>query len=323
MKVAKYLITILFALLLSCEKSLEPSHNTGWHLQYKFQDDITYYAIDFTDQKTGWAVGYSGTIQKTLDGGNSWSKQKSGVSSNLWDVCFIDINNGWISGANNTILKTINGGKSWNNISTGNDSGKIITSIIFIDNKNGWASSNKGEILKTNNGGTTWRVAKTFGSGGSKLAVFDENTVYCLHGNLYRTFDAGTTWDSQNIIDSKNYWYHNMSFVNKNCGYLPTNNGTGGSIITEFPVISTKDGGLTWQLSDSLKGYGFDCIFFVDERNGWLAGINNIYKTTNGGQTWVLDYSSNDTNPVRAKDIHFVDKTCGWTINYDGDIFKY
>lgn len=61
-------------------------------------------AIESSDGKNGWAVGYSGTIQKTSHGGKSWTIQKSGVSSNLSDNSFVDKNTGWICGALYTIL---------------------------------------------------------------------------------------------------------------------------------------------------------------------------------------------------------------------------
>jgi len=132
MNTIKYLIAIFLAFL-SCEKPLDPNKNSPWHLQHSFKDGITYYAIEFSDSKNGWAVGYSGTIQKTSNGGESWTIQKSGVSSNLWDISFVDYNTGWICGANNTILKTVNGGKSWQRLSTDETREKIITSIKFID----------------------------------------------------------------------------------------------------------------------------------------------------------------------------------------------
>jgi photosystem II stability/assembly factor-like uncharacterized protein len=323
MKAAKYSVALFFTLLLSCERSLDPSNSSGWHLQHKFQDNITYYAIEFTDQMNGWAVGYSGTIKNTSDGGNSWTSQKSGVSSNLWDVCFIDNKTGWICGENNTVLKTENGGKTWQNIAAVKEDEKIITSIKFIDVNNGWASSNKGEILKTVDGGINWGVKKMFNlGGGSYLSVLSENTMYFYHGNLFRTFDGGMTWDSLTVTKLKNYAITDILFTSENNGYLTFENGTGGAIITEFPILITEDGCKTWQSSDYLHDAGFRCVFFTDELNGWVAGIKSVYRTTDSGKSWTMEFSPSK-GYLRAKDICFVNNDFGWIINWDGKIYKF
>jgi photosystem II stability/assembly factor-like uncharacterized protein len=317
------LFLLLFISALSCKSSLEPSTSSGWFLQSKQQDTITYYAITFSDEHNGWIVGYSGTIKHTSDGGETWIAQQSDVSSNLWDICFLDNKTGWICGANNAILSTTDGGISWHNISPADISDKVYTSLKFVDSKNGWASSNQGEILKTIDGGSTWVVKKNFSmGGGSRLTVFSANTMYFLHGHLYRTFDGGRTWDSLMVTKPRNYATSNIYFTDENYGYITTENGTGGQFITEFPMLMTKDGGMTWQLSDSLKDGGLSCVYFVDESNGWVAGIQNVYRTTDGGHNWILDYSPWGKY-LRAKDICFVNSLCGWIINYDGEVYKY
>jgi hypothetical protein len=60
------------------------------------------------DSLNGVIVGNS--IQKTTDGGISWSPQQVITTNILLSVSFTDINNGWIAGASGTILHTTNGG---------------------------------------------------------------------------------------------------------------------------------------------------------------------------------------------------------------------
>ena len=104
-------------------------------------------------------------------------------------------------------------------------------------------------------------------------------------------------------------------------GFFITENGTGGTIINEYPIIMTKNGGNSWQSSDYLKSDGFRCVYFIDKNNGWIAG-NNIYKTNNGGVSWLPDYSPK-TGTLGAKDLYFINKNCGWLISWDGQIYKY
>src|SRR6266513_3064886 len=61
----------------------------------------------------GWAVGDSGTIVHTSNGGSIWSPQTSGTSQALLGVAFPDVTNGWAVGSAGTILHTSNGGTTW------------------------------------------------------------------------------------------------------------------------------------------------------------------------------------------------------------------
>ena len=66
--------------------------------------------MTFVDRLNGWAVGYSGEISHTSDGGETWSIQISSTSNPLDDICFVDRNTGWAVGWFGTILNTANGG---------------------------------------------------------------------------------------------------------------------------------------------------------------------------------------------------------------------
>ncbi|MEE4260632.1 MAG: YCF48-related protein, partial [Bacteroidales bacterium] len=68
--------------------------------------------VTFIDSNNGWAVGDSGTILHTSDGGNNWEFQESGTIADLNSVFFVDENYGWICGDSSIILHTDNGGVS-------------------------------------------------------------------------------------------------------------------------------------------------------------------------------------------------------------------
>ena len=82
------------------------------------------------DADTGWAVGSSGILWKTTDGGSTWSTQTSGTTRDLYGVYFLDPNTGFVIGASGTTLKTTDGGSNWtrDDITTVGD----LFSIIFV-----------------------------------------------------------------------------------------------------------------------------------------------------------------------------------------------
>lgn len=323
MKVYRFIFLFILAIVISCEKSTNPLESpTGWNILREQQDDITYYSIFFSDENNGWIVGYSGTIKYSPDGGETWKSQQSGVSSNLWDVFFVNSQKGWICGDDNTILRTLDGGKSWHNISPVDTMDKVFVSLKFVDDEVGWTCSNNGEILKSKDGGLSWEVKKKFRSGGSHLVVFDSNTIYTLHGYLYRTFDSGETWDSLIVSIPKNYVASGMYFSNMDNGWVTTMNGTGGQYITKYPVIITNDRGMTWFSSDSLEDAGLMCSYFINENIGWVSGIQSVYKTIDGGIHWTYEFAP-ENSLLNAKDIMFIDENHGWIITLEGIIYKY
>ncbi len=76
-------------------------------------------ALHFLDSKTGFAVGDSGAILATKDGGGSWEMLKSWTDSRLTGIAFINDKEGMITGEDGTILRTIDGGNTWSNIPSG------------------------------------------------------------------------------------------------------------------------------------------------------------------------------------------------------------
>ena len=102
--------------------------------------------IELPDAKTGWAVGDSGTILATGDGGATWAPQTSGTQSHLSAVQFLDAETGWAVGDSGTILATGDGGATWAPQTSGTRSN--LYAVQFLDAKTGWAVGNSGQMVK-------------------------------------------------------------------------------------------------------------------------------------------------------------------------------
>src|SRR5439155_11699563 len=100
-----------------------------------------------------WAVGASGTIRATTNGGTSWSGQTSGSANSLSDVACPSTSSCWTVGATGTILTTANGGTLWSAQVSGVSNN--LNDVACPDTTHCWAVGASGTIRVTTNG-TTW-----------------------------------------------------------------------------------------------------------------------------------------------------------------------
>src|ERR1700686_3214471 len=82
-------------------------------------------AVYFLDQNRGWVAGSSGTLLKTIDGGQTWRKLYPLTKDNLRDVYFANERIGWLVAERDVLkletndeprtylLKTEDGGFTW------------------------------------------------------------------------------------------------------------------------------------------------------------------------------------------------------------------
>lgn len=106
---------------------------------------IRFTSVSFADEKLGVAVGYSGQIYVTNDGGKNWNAQKSDVTDDLFDAKFLNPNEGWIIGDKGTLLYTANKGNNWESVNLGTT--HRLERIFFITPERGWIVGFGGTIL--------------------------------------------------------------------------------------------------------------------------------------------------------------------------------
>ena len=111
----------------------------------------------FTDANNGTAVGGSGAIYRTTDGGVTWTHQDHPQtnSGRYYAVFFTDVNTGTVVGDNGAILKTTDGGNTWNVQSSGVNT--QLNAVFLTNPMSGWVAGNGG-ILHTATGGEAVEV---------------------------------------------------------------------------------------------------------------------------------------------------------------------
>lgn len=241
---------------------------------------------------------------------SQWELQYSNPNYSFASVYFASIDTGYAIGYPNKILKTTDKGKTWFLLE--NPTGINLKSIFFVDSKNGWASGYNGIILKTANSGENWQAIPT-GVGNHLWSVYfiNKNVGWTVcSAYILKTTDGGYNWE---VYNSNQPSLYSVYFINEQLGWACGDWGA---------ILRTLDGGKTWLPQNINRNYSFYSIYFIDQFIGYAAGTDGgqeiIYKTTDGGVTWNLNYRYSMN--LRLNSICFRDINNGWAIGNNNRI---
>ena len=326
------------------------------------------YDVHFISQKQGWAVGNAVDVVPGLDftenaesliiytdnGGQTWSKQSSGVFDKpLRNVYFHSALEGWCLGESGALIHTTDGGKSWHSIETGTENN---LHDIFIGKVTGWIVGDWGTLLKTTDGGKTFIEIDTSVFGGKSLkgvhfadenhgwiityntptsttSTGDSQTPKRIPGYIYRTTDGGETWEVQFTTETALF---NLHFIDKETGWV---------VGDRRSVFATTDGGKTWGFvthdsnqrhkssygqpeylgNEPLHTFTLYDIDFTDAQNGWIVGdLGVILHTSSGGkEKWKHQRGGprfHNSADAILLGVDFVSKQLGWVVGENGTI---
>jgi photosystem II stability/assembly factor-like uncharacterized protein len=129
-------------------------------------------AIWFFGQDSGVAVGASGTVLRTEDGGRIWHLQPSFTDANLTKVSFkesvgfvsgeridIDANTG-VTRRRFEIWKSVDRGASWRQVYSAEDSSTVVFEISVCSKQNVFAVTGNQRMLSSDDDGETWREVR-------------------------------------------------------------------------------------------------------------------------------------------------------------------
>ena len=203
----------------------------GWSTQTSSTGN-NLYGVSFVNPTHGWAVGASGTVLATTNGGNAWSAQTSGTSNKLRGVSCVSETHGWAVGDGGTVLATTNGGNAWSAQTSGTSNN--LYEVSWVSETHGWAVGASGTVIATTNGGNTWSAQNSGQNGaftGARI-LSGVQFVNRTHGwvvgpsgwgpaALIATTDGGNSWNAQRGGN-----YIGISFVNPTHGWAVGSLGT-------------------------------------------------------------------------------------------------
>lgn len=290
----------------------------GW-VQQNSNTSINLTSISFINQNTGWAVGDSGIILKTINGGENWTQSRFG-NYVFRAVTFINENTGIVVGGKVTfiggyyypqrlIVRTTNGGNNWQVIINVQD--YLCYNVQFVNDSVGFIASSG--LLKTTNGGSNWFSIP--GTTMDHVYFLNENTGFASDGDspiIYKSTDGGLYWTLIYYTGLHNFG-GGVFFNNINTGY----------VIGHSTIFKTTDSGISW-LSLISEDYLFrEAICFSDQDHGMVLSnnsfpdLNFIQSTSNGGSSWYINYSS-----TKLSSVFLINNATGWVVGDNGRILK-
>ncbi|EDY87429.1 glycosyl hydrolase, BNR repeat [gamma proteobacterium HTCC5015] len=229
---------------------LSDDEGSTWRQAQSVPARVTLTAVDFVDEKRGWAVGHDAVILKTIDGGENWTRQYFAPEEErpLLEVQFRENGRiGYALGAYSFRLVSNDGGKSWvskdlaDNAET--DLGMPIEyhlhQVTKASNGVWYMSAEAGMAYRSLDKGETWdRIPPPYdGSFFGALPLLGESVLmFGLQGSIYRTDDGGDDWTE----------IANASTATLNSGLI-MDDGTVVLVGNDGAVLVSKTGGQSFQ----------------------------------------------------------------------------
>ncbi|MCB1853618.1 MAG: hypothetical protein KDI05_01990 [Halieaceae bacterium] len=194
---------------------------------------VTLTALSFPSPEQGWAVGHSGVVLHSVDGGVSWQRQSDGRSAARefvayyeeravagdetaaslardlpinWQegpeqpwlgVWFGDEAEGFVVGAFGLIARTGDGGRTWLPwVDRVDNPGGLHLNAIERIGSTLYIPSERGVVFRMRQGENRFEAVQTDYTGSFFGLCGDERMViaYGLRGTMFASFDQGDTW---------------------------------------------------------------------------------------------------------------------------------
>jgi photosystem II stability/assembly factor-like uncharacterized protein len=208
------------------------SDNEGqtWRQAQSVPVSVTLTRLFFLDAKLGWAVGHSGIVLSSTDGGEHWVKQLDGKQAAaleinaaraeggspqrlanadrfehdgpdkpFFGIYFLDAKNGFVTGAYGLAFATDDGGQTWQSIIGRIDNSKGLH-LYFInqDGNDIYISGEQGVLYRSTDRGKQFKVVNSPSRGTYFGIVFPKPgqlIAFGLRGSAFKSIDAGIHWD--------------------------------------------------------------------------------------------------------------------------------
>ena len=289
----------------------------GWYQQTPPAQTPVLMGIYALDAQDIWAVGDSGRIIHSTDGGVNWLHVASSTAEMLLTVEFISQDTGWVAGDDDftatTLLMTTNRGLTWGRQTLPGSAALPMYDIDFLERSPGqtmlgYLTGALGYTYRTEDYGATWIAIRNncentfwsmcFVNQDTGIFVGEPSTAHPY--TIMCTTDGGSSWIQQTNPTGRNL--RGVCFATDQRGLAVGLVGT---------ILYTSDGGTTWE-SRPNAGYRWESVYMTGTGKAWAVGSSgNIAYSTDWGYTWTPQQSGVS---VELWEVYFVNDNEGWIV---------
>jgi photosystem II stability/assembly factor-like uncharacterized protein len=269
------------------------------------------------------AVSLSGPLP--VAGGDADDDPGRGVLDRLtkrdrfYDVAVVG-DDVWIVGFPGILLHSADRGRIWEEQGSGRDA---FFAVDFINAQEGWIVGRGGLVLHTADGGANWSPQ----TGAAKEHLFDVDFVDSQHGwavgnfgTLVRTGDGGKTWARVKIAlsDDDDEGMDDDDGPGNDDDGMDDDEGMDDGYGSPEAVEGQE--GEEQEEEEEPFDRLLNGVFFVDAKQGWIAGESGVMlHTTDGGDTWE-EQDSGEWAPLYS--LTFSNALSGYAAGSDGAVLK-
>jgi photosystem II stability/assembly factor-like uncharacterized protein len=291
-------------------------------------DDAALHAVQFVDPKEGWAVGDEGVVWHTVDGGETWERQPTGLRASLRSIHFLSPYIGWIAGREElphnggsvgVLLFTQDGGLKWRRVATNALPG--LQRIRFLDPKIGFVVGDGTEhypsgLFTTADAGRTWEPVRGPRTASWMAADFRDAQTGVLAGAWSRlaAFRQGALV-AADVDTLGGRTVRGLQMV----GNFAVAVGQGGLVLLSRDSAGVRWGyadlGLPSEVSACLDFHGVCCA--GDQI--WVVGRPGsvVLHSPDRGENWEMLATG---QPLPLHNVFFLDGKRGWAVGEFGSI---
>ena len=275
---------------------------------WQFEQNI--HEIAFSDDNT---VYVSTThLYRSTDCGNNFD-DLGNLRDYINKIDFLDSENGFAVGAFSRAVYTINSGNFWSNSMRSNSYATGIRNIYFNNSDHGFMQTGNCQnplTFETHDGGESW---EQIAFSRQNLVEVDRFWVHPNH-NYFYVIEGNGDFSRLNIVDYSvpqliRHDVRDFMFVDADTAWF----------VRDHEIFRSTDGGLYWDELASLDDDLLRAVFFVNPRDGYVAGKQGrVLKTSDGGFNWQdVSVAGVDVNAL-----YFLSADVGFAAGNEGVVFR-
>lgn len=304
-------------------------------------------SVSGVSARVAWASGASGTLLRTADGGNTWTKLSTPDGAEKLDFRDIDAVSDMVayalsigSGETSRIYKTLDSGATWSLQFANQDPKVFLDAMAFSDANHGFAFSDSVDgqfvILATANGGASWNRVPAdrlppalpgegaFAASGTNVAMAGASNIWIgtTRSRVLRSRDGGRSWSvvQTPIVTGEATGIFSIAFKDANHGVVVGGDYTKESQAGDNAAFTT-DGGVTWTLAKGISGFRSVAAWLPGTRSMLAIGPSGADWSTDDGHSWTAVPLTG--NPAGFDTLSFAPRTSfGWASGAGGRISR-